>query len=59
MNATELDTAYTALAQAMTSAGEARTPLLLSMVTLALMSEQDSLSTVLEIIARAEQDVGG
>ena len=38
MNSTELDTAYTALAHALTRVGQAQSPLFLSMLCLSLMS---------------------
>jgi hypothetical protein len=57
MTATELDTAYTALANAMNAAGKTQTPLLLSMVALALMAQHADCAAVLKIIAQAEKDV--
>ncbi len=57
MTATELDTAYTALANAMDAAGEAKTPLLLSMVALSLIAQHADCAAVLQIIEQAEKDV--
>ncbi|AKQ57656.1 hypothetical protein [Bordetella hinzii] len=53
----ELDHVYTELAHTLTRAGEARAPLLLSMVCLALLSRQDDAPAALEIIRQAEHSL--
>jgi hypothetical protein len=50
----ELDRSYTALCEAMARVGEARTPLLLSILCLALMSRQSSAEDALALIVQAE-----
>ncbi|TDF64321.1 hypothetical protein [Cupriavidus sp. L7L] len=54
MQADDLDLAYTRLCEAMGRVGEARSPLLLAMMCLGLMSRQDSLAPVLALIDEAE-----
>jgi hypothetical protein len=54
MSEQELDQSYTALCEAMARVGERRTPLLLSIVCLALMSRQPSAGEVLAVIEQAE-----
>jgi len=54
MNSTELDTAYTALAHALTRVGEERAPLFLSMLCLSLMSRNPDVGQVLALIEQAE-----
>ncbi|MCY1219165.1 hypothetical protein D9M72_311280 [compost metagenome] len=54
MQAEDLDLAYIRLCEAMGRAGEARTPLLLAMVCLGLMSRQEALAPVLALIDEAE-----
>ena len=54
MNNTELDTAYTALAHALTRVGQAQSPLFLSMLCLSLMSRNPDLGQVLALIEQAE-----
>lgn len=53
----ELDHVYTELAHTLTRAGEARAPLLLSMVCLVLLSRQDDAPAALEIIRQAEHSL--
>lgn len=50
----ELDTAYTALAHALTRVGEARAPLFLSILCLSLISRQPDAATALQLIEQAE-----
>lgn len=54
MNSTELDTAYTALAHALTRVGQERAPLFLSMLCLSLMSRNPDVGQVLALIEQAE-----
>ncbi len=54
MNERELDQSYTALCEAMARVGEQQTPLLLSILCLALMSRQPAAAEVLALIAQAE-----
>ncbi|MBF6990468.1 MULTISPECIES: hypothetical protein [Cupriavidus] len=54
MQADDLDLAYTRLCEALGRVGEARSPLLLAMMCLGLMSRQDSLAPVLALIDEAE-----
>ncbi|CAJ50737.1 hypothetical protein [Bordetella avium] len=54
MNHQELDQVYTELAQAVARAGEARAPLLLSMICLALLSKQENAQAALASIQQAE-----
>lgn len=55
MTQAQLDEVYTALAQAVERAGEARAPLLLSMLSLQLLARQPDASSALEWIRRAEE----
>jgi hypothetical protein len=55
MTDADLDASYTALCKALASVGEARSPLLLSMVCLALLAQRDSAAEVLPLIANARQ----
>ncbi|WP_164855681.1 hypothetical protein [Bordetella avium] len=54
MNHQELDQVYTELAQAVARTGEARAPLLLSMICLALLSKQENAQAALASIQQAE-----
>ncbi|NOV25017.1 hypothetical protein E5S69_16045 [Cupriavidus necator] len=54
MQAEDLDLAYTHLCQAMGRTGESRSPLLLAMVCLGLISRQQTLAPVLTLIDEAE-----
>ncbi|BDB28597.1 hypothetical protein Tamer19_00880 [Cupriavidus sp. TA19] len=54
MQADDLDLAYTRLCEAMGRTGEERSPLLLAMVCLGLMSRQETLAPVLALIDEAE-----
>ena len=51
----DLDQAYTALAEAMARVGEARAPLLLATLALALLSRQPDAGEALALIAQAER----
>jgi hypothetical protein len=51
----ELDQAYTALAEATARVGEAKTPLFLATLALALLSRQDDVDEALALIAQAER----
>jgi hypothetical protein len=53
MTDSDLDRCYTALCEALGQAGEARAPLMLSMVCLALMARCDSADEVLPLVERA------
>ncbi|MBO9354172.1 hypothetical protein GG851_09210 [Bordetella petrii] len=55
MTESDLDLAYTRLAQALTRAGEAQAPLFLSALCLSLISRQDEAAPVLALIEQAEQ----
>ncbi|QYY27708.1 MULTISPECIES: hypothetical protein [Cupriavidus] len=57
MQADELDLAYTRLCETMARVGRDKTPLLLAMVCLGLMSRQDALAPVLALIETAEARV--
>lgn len=50
----DLDTAYTALAHAVTRVGEEKAPLFLSMLCLSLISRQSDVGAVLGLIEQAE-----
>ncbi|HEY0294108.1 MAG TPA: hypothetical protein VGC69_02100 [Bordetella sp.] len=54
MNSTDLDTAYAALAHALTRVGEARAPLFLAMLCLSLMSRNPDVGQVLALMEQAE-----
>ncbi|MEM5429515.1 hypothetical protein [Cupriavidus oxalaticus] len=54
MQADDLDLAYTRLCEAMGRVGEERSPLLLAMMCLGLMSRQETLAPVLALIDEAE-----
>jgi hypothetical protein len=54
MTDADLDQSYTRLCEAMAAVGEARAPLLLSMVSLSLMSRFESAAQVLPLIANAQ-----
>lgn len=51
----ELDQAYTALAEATARVGEAKTPLFLATLALALLSRQTDVADALLLIAQAER----
>ena len=51
----ELDQAYTALAEATARVGEAKTPLFLATLALALLSRQADAAEALALIAQAER----
>ena len=55
MPADDLDRAYTALAEALGRVGEARAPLLLSTLALALVARQREVESVLPLIGQAER----
>lgn len=55
MTHAELDTTYTALAEAIARAGEARAPLLLATLALSLLSEQPGAASALALITQAER----
>jgi hypothetical protein len=50
----ELDTVYTALAEALGRVGESKTQLLLSTLCLSLLSKQADVKVGLELLAQAE-----
>lgn len=54
MTNTQLDSVYTALAQAVARAGEEKTPLLLSMLSLQLLARLPDAQNALDSINRAE-----
>jgi len=58
MTDADLDQSYSALCEALASVGEARAPLLLSMLCLSLMSRCDRADVVLPLIANARQQAG-
>lgn len=58
MTDADLDQSYSALCEALASAGEARAPLLLSMLCLSLMSRFERADAVLPLIANARQQAG-
>jgi hypothetical protein len=55
MTDAELDTVYTALAEAIGSVGTAKTPLLLSTLSLSLLAKHGDAKTGLELIEQAKQ----
>ena len=55
MTDTDLDITYTALAEAIARAGEARTPLLLATLSLSLLAQQPDAKPVLALIAQAQR----
>ncbi|HYG42917.1 MAG TPA: hypothetical protein VEA17_08350 [Bordetella sp.] len=55
MTESDLDLAYTQLAQALTRVGDAQAPLFLSALCLSLISRQDAAAPVLALIEQAEQ----
>lgn len=57
MQADELDLAYTRLCETMARVGQDKTPMLLAMVCLGLISRQDALAPVLALIETAEARV--
>ncbi|CAG2145893.1 hypothetical protein LMG31506_03281 [Cupriavidus yeoncheonensis] len=57
MQAEELDLAYTRLCEAVAGVGQDKAPLLLAMVCLGLMSRQEALAPVLDLIETAEARV--
>lgn len=57
-NAGHLDQAYTALAEATARVGEARAPLFLATLSLALLSRQADAAEALALIAQAERLAG-
>ena len=57
-NADHLDQTYTALAEATARVGEARAPLFLATLSLALLSRQADASEALALIAQAERLAG-
>lgn len=54
MTESDLDQAYTQLAQALTRVGAAQAPLLLSALCLSLISRQEDAAPVLALIEQAE-----
>lgn len=62
MTDTDLDQAYSAVCEALTDVGEARAPLFLSMLSLALLSRFERADQVLPLIeqarARSAQEAG-
>lgn len=57
-NAEHLDQTYTALAEATARVGEARAPLFLATLSLALLSRQADAGEALALIAQAERLAG-
>ena len=55
MNPQDLDTAYTALAQAVGAVGPRHAELMLALLALSLVSRQDDLQSVLDQIAQAQR----
>lgn len=55
MNASDLDTSYTALCEALGRAGPDKATLLLATLSLALMARQNDAAGVLPLIEQAEQ----
>ena len=58
MEAEDLDRSYSALCEAMGRVGEGKAPLLLAMVSLALIARQGSAEDVLPIIESAATSIG-
>ncbi|MEO6322280.1 MAG: hypothetical protein ABIR56_16440 [Polaromonas sp.] len=58
MTETQLDQTYTALAQATARVGEAKTPLFLATLSLALITRQSDAAEALALIAQAERLAG-
>jgi len=58
LTADHLDQTYTALAQATARVGEARAPLFLATLSLALLSRQADAAEALALIAQAERLAG-
>ena len=54
MNSTELDTTYTALAEAIGRVGEANASLMLATLSLSLIAKLDSADEALALIKQAE-----
>jgi hypothetical protein len=55
MNDTDLDTVYTALAEALGRVGDSKTPLMLSTLCLSLLANQADATAALDLIAQAER----
>ena len=55
MNSTELDTAYTALAEAIGRVGEGNAPLMLATLSLSLIAKMEKLDVPLALIKQAEE----
>ena len=58
MDAHDLDRSYSALCEALDRVVEEKAPLLLAMVSLALIARQDSAEEVLALIRRAARNIG-
>ncbi len=54
MNSTELDTAYTALAEAIGRVGESNAQLMLATLALSLIAKMDNAASALTLIQQAE-----
>ena len=55
MNSTELDTVYTALAEAIGRVGEANASLMLATLSLSLIAKMEKLDVPLALIKQAEE----
>ncbi len=55
MNSTELDTAYTALAEAIGRVGEGNAQLMLATLSLSLIAKMEQLDVPLALIKQAEE----
>ena len=55
MNSTELDTAYTALAEAIGRVGEGNAQLMLATLALSLIAKMENASVALALITQAEE----
>jgi hypothetical protein len=55
MNASELDTAYTAMAEAIQAVGAQHEPVFLATLALGLMAKQTDLTAMLDDIAQAQR----
>lgn len=55
MNSTELDTAYTALAESMGRVGEGNAQLMLATLALSLIAKLENADVALALIAQAEK----